>query len=105
MELKTIWEWRLRVLMTRTTNLEGRVSALEDRSMQLSQRSDSRWQKIEWWAEFTPKAIGLLRLLWHTWPLILALGAAIYTLILPGLRWLLRALYSGLGWLAGLPTG
>ncbi len=105
MELESIFWGRLRVLMTRTTNLEGRVSVLEDRSTTSSERSDNRWQQIKDIAELAPKIIGLLRLLWHTWPLFLALGAAIYTLILPGLRWLLRACYSALGWLAGLPTG
>lgn len=102
MELEPIFWGRLRVLMVRTASLEGRVLTLEDRSTQSSQRSDSRWQQIRGIAEVAPKIIGLLRLLWHTWPLILAAAAAMWTLVLPGLRWLLRLLSSGLAWLVGL---
>ncbi len=105
MELESIFWGRLRVLMTRTASLEGRVSTLEDRSTQSSAKSDNRWQQVKDLAELAPKIIGLLRLLWHTWPLILAAVAAVWTLVLPGLRWLLRALSSGLAYLAGLHVG
>lgn len=105
MELQTIWEWRLRVVQARNTSLEWRVAALEDRSTTSSARSDNRWDQVKWLAEWAPKLIGLLRVLYHTWPLILAGAAAAWTLVLPGLRWLFRLIYSGLGYLAGLPTG
>ncbi len=101
-ELESIFWARLRALKQ---NHGERISTLEDHSTALSQRSDSRWQEIKHWAELAPKIVGLLRVLYHTWPLLIAAAAAVWTLVLPGLRYLLRLLYSGLGYLAGLPTG
>lgn len=102
MELEQIFWARLRALKT---NHGGRISALEDLSTQSLRRSDDRWSKIKWWAELAPKVGGLLRVLYQTWPLILAGLAAMWTLVLPGLRWLWRLLSSGLAWLAGLGIG
>lgn len=105
MELESIFWGRLRVLQTRTKSLEGRVSTLEDRSTLSSQTSADRWGQIKWAAEWAPKIVWFLRLLYQTWPLILAAAAAIWTLVLPGLRWLWRLASSGLAWLAGLGVG
>ena len=99
MELETIFWARMRALKV---NHGGRISALEDRSTSSSQRSDERWQRIKWLGEAAPKIVGLLRVLYHTWPLILAAATAAWMFLLPGLRWLWRLLSSGLAWLAGL---
>lgn len=102
MELETIFWARMRALKV---NHGGRLSALEDRSNSSLQRSDERWQKIKWLSEVAPKIVGLLRVLYHTWPLILAALTAGWMFLLPGLRWLWRLLSSGLAWLAGLGIG
>ena len=99
MELEAIVLARLRVLKE---NHGGRISALEDRSSSSSQRSDERWSKIEWWAEKAPKIVGLLRVIYGIWPLLVLAGVAIWTQLLPGLRWLGRLISSVLAWLAGL---
>ena len=99
MELEGIFWARLRALKA---NHGARISVLEGHSTSSLQRSDERWQKIKWLSEAAPKIVGLLRVLYHMLPLILAAAAATWTLALPGLRWLWRLLSSGLAWLAGL---
>jgi hypothetical protein len=102
MELESIFWARLRVLKTQTTSHDGRISTLEDRSIQSSPTSADHWERISSMAEIATKIVGLLKLLYHMWPLLALAAAAIWTLLLPGLRWLWRVLSSGLAWLAGL---
>ncbi len=91
MDLEQIWAGRLRVLQTRTTSLEGRVTALEDLSTKSLQRSDDRWSQIKRLAEMTGLAGRIIGLLARHWGVI-TLGA---TATWAGLRWLFRTLLMG----------
>ena len=102
MELETIFWARLRALKA---NHGARISVLEGHSTSSLQRSDERWQKIKWLSEVAPKIVGLLRVLFHISPLIIAGATAAWMFLLPGLRWLWRLLSSSLAWLAGLGAG
>ena len=88
MATETIWGWRLRVLMARTTSLEGRVSALEDQSIKLSQRSDDRWSQVKRLAELTVPVGTIIQFLARNWGVATLVATAIWT----GARWLLRGL-------------
>ncbi len=88
MELESIFWGRLRVLMTRTASLEGRVSTLEDRSIKLSQRSDDRWSQVKRLAELTVPVGTIIQFLARNWGVATLVVTGIWT----GARWLLRGL-------------
>ncbi len=98
MELETIWGWRLRVLMARTTSLEGRVSTLEDLSTKSLQRSDNRWQQVRGLAELAGSIGSIVGALARHWGLLLLAATTIWAFVLPGLKWVWRAI----SYLAGL---
>ena len=102
MELESIFWGRLRVLNTRTTRLEGRVSTLEDQSTKLSQRSDDRWSQVKRLAELTVPLGSIIGFLARYWGLLILVVTPLWALALPSLLWLWRALTSSIGYLAGM---
>lgn len=91
-ELDTILWARMRSMMERIRSLERKLQDPSPPSSIVSLRKVSEIGKL----------IGLvsqiLGALWRTWPLLLALGVAIWQLMQPVLRWLRGLLSHVLAW-------